>query len=450
MVSFRHKNLILIACIVLSVWLLIAQAYGSSVLLLPCLVVFLALMAWSAIQGMVMPVLLFLLPFSPLLKISQGSISFYTIGLMCVYLIYLVLGSKNIDIRHFIPAFFIIALTMIVKVSNGFSFENNYFLFITTLLVLPFLKREINDKYDLYELTFYFVFGIVLAATTSRFLISNSYISEFIATFDIHGSTRYAGFYGDPNFYSAHITAALSGVLLLLLELNSVKRMVALILMAATLLYCGLLSVSKSFFLIVVCLLLLWIARLLFQKGKVSFKLTVVFLSFIAVIFLLCSTVFADALDLLVARFGRDSTISDFTTKRTDIWINYFNHFEEHPIVLLFGNGYSNSAMVYGRAAHNTIIQLIFQFGIVGCLFLATWFVYFVKSFVNSFTIQLQSFLSLSIVLIGSIGPWIALDMLFFDEFFIIPIYVFVGLNFLNKNSTNLTYDSSKDLVANE
>ena len=450
MVSFRHKNLILIACVVLSVWLLIAQAFGNLFLLLPCLVCYLALLAWSAVQSMVMPVLLFFLPFSALLKISHGSISFYTIGLMCVYLIYLVLGSKNIDIRHFIPAFFIIALTMIVKVSNGFSFENNYFLFITTLLVLPFLKREINDKYDLYELTFCFVFGIVLAATTSRFLISNANITEFIATFDIHGSIRYAGFYGDPNFYSAHITAALSGVLLLLLELNSFKRMVTLILMAATLLYCGLLSVSKSFFLIVVCLLLLWIARILFQKGKVSFKLTVVFLSFIAVIFLLCSTVFADALDLIVARFGSDNTISDFTTKRTDIWINYFNHFEEHPIVLLFGNGYSNSAMVYGKAAHNTIIQLIFQFGIVGCLFLATWFVYFVKSFVNSFTIQLQSFLSLSIVLIGSIGPWIALDMLFFDEFFIIPIYVFVGLNFLNKNSTNLSYASSKDLVANE
>ena len=450
MVSFRHKNLILIACVVLSVWLLIAQAFGNLFLLLPCLVCYLALLAWSAVQSMVMPVILFFLPFSALLKISHGSISFYTIGLMCVYLIYLVLGSKNIDIRHFIPAFFIIALTMIVKVSNGFSFENNYFLFITTLLVLPFLKREINDKYDLYELTFCFVFGIVLAATTSRFLISNANITEFIATFDIHGSIRYAGFYGDPNFYSAHITAALSGVLLLLLELNSFKRMVTLILMAATLLYCGLLSVSKSFFLIVVCLLLLWIARILFQKGKVSFKLTVVFLSFIAVIFLLCSTVFADALDLIVARFGSDNTISDFTTKRTDIWINYFNHFEEHPIVLLFGNGYSNSAMVYGKAAHNTIIQLIFQFGIVGCLFLATWFVYFVKSFVNSFTIQLQSFLSLSIVLIGSIGPWIALDMLFFDEFFIIPIYVFVGLNFLNKNSTNLSYASSKDLVANE
>lgn len=450
MVSFRHKNLILIACVVLSVWLLIAQAFGNLFLLLPCLVCYLALLAWSAVQSMVMPVLLFFLPFSALLKISHGSISFYTIGLMCVYLIYLVLGSKNIDIRHFIPAFCLVALTMVVKVFNGSSFENSYFLFIATLLVLPFLKREINDKYDLYELTFCFVFGIVLAATTSRFLISNANITEFIAIIDIHGSIRYAGFYGDPNFYSAHITAALSGVLLLLLELNSFKRMVTLILMAATLLYCGLLSVSKSFFLIVVCLLLLWIARILFQKGKVSFKLTVVFLSFIAVIFLLCSTVFADALDLIVARFGSDNTISDFTTKRTDIWINYFNHFEEHPIVLLFGNGYSNSAMVYGRAAHNTIIQLIFQFGIVGCLFLATWFVYFVKSFVNSFTIQLQSFLSLSIVLIGSIGPWIALDMLFFDEFFIIPIYVFVGLNFLNKNSTNLSYASSKDLVANE
>lgn len=450
MVSFRHKNLILIACVVLSVWLLIAQAFGNLFLLLPCLVGYLALLAWSAVQSMVMPVLIFFLPFSALLKISQGSISFYTIGLMCVYLIYLVLGSKNIDIRHFIPAFFIIALTMIVKVSNGFSFENNYFLFITTLLVLPFLKREINDKYDLYELTFYFVFGIVLAATTSRFLISNSNISEFIATFDIHGSTRYAGFYGDPNFYSVHITTAFSGVLILLLDFNKRKRFVSLILMASALLYCGLLSVSKSFFLIVVCLLLLWFIRFLFVKGKASVKLTVVFLSIVALFFLLSSTVFVDALDLIFSRFGSDNTISDFTTKRTNIWINYFNHFEENPMVLLFGNGYMDSAMVYGRAAHNTVIQLVFQFGIFGCLFLISWFVLLTKSFINKISIQFNSLLSLLILIVGSIGPWIALDMLFFDEFFIIPIYVFVGYNYVNKKESISLDDSNKVLVANE
>ena len=259
MASLRHKYLILIASFLISAWLLIAQVLGSTILLLPCLLCFLVLACWSAVQGITLPVLLFFLPFSPLLKTGQGATSFFTIALLGVYVIAIVLGIRNVRILHLIPALCLMALTMVVKTLHGYSFNNDYILLLAALFFLPFLTKEMEGKYDYYWLTLFFVSGISLSAITAQFFIYSPNISRFIETFNLAGAIRHAGYYGDPNFYSAHITAALSGVLVLLLTQRSRIRMVMLGLMAALLVYCGLMSLSKSFFLIAVCLLALWI-----------------------------------------------------------------------------------------------------------------------------------------------------------------------------------------------
>jgi len=92
MISVKHKYLILISCILISVWLLVAQVLGSRMLLIPCLLCFLALSVWSAIEGMAAPVFMLFLPFSPLLRLDKGSMSFFTIALLSVYLIYAIIG----------------------------------------------------------------------------------------------------------------------------------------------------------------------------------------------------------------------------------------------------------------------------------------------------------------------------------------------------------------------
>ncbi len=435
MVSIRFKYLILSLCILVSSWLLFAQAMGSVILLLPCLLCFLALTVWSAVKGMATPIFVFFLPFSPLLKIEQGSISFFTIALLCVYLVYMVMGSKNINVHHLVPGLCIIALTMVVKTLYGYSFDNSYILFSATLLLIPFISREINGKYDFHLLTLFFVLGISIAAITSQYLIYFPNISRFIRTFDLLGTIRYAGYYGDPNFYSAHITAALGGVLILLLETVSKKKLVALILMAGTLVYCGFLSVSKTFFLITVCLMILWILALLFNRGKISVKITMILVIIVGVVFLLSSTVFTDAVDAIIARFGRDNNISDFTTGRTDIWMEYLQAFAEDPLLLLFGKGYT-SVLIGGTASHNTIIQAIFQFGLIGCVFLVAWFLCLFHNLLITTSFKMNSLVSVLILLLGAIGPWMALDMVHFDEFFLIPLYICVGIRFLSKETT--------------
>ena len=434
MISIRHKNLILVSCILEAIWLLVAQATGSLILLLPCLACFLFLVCFAAIQGVALPVLMFFLPFAPLLKIYYGTISFFTLALLCVYVISAFFGSKGQDVRHFIPALLITALSMLVKLAYNESFSNSYFLFIVTLLFLPFIKNEILKKYDFLSLTLFFVLGITIAAITSQFLIYFPSIMQFINRIDFYDSVRLAGYYGDPNFYSAHISAALAGTLILLLKSGSKKRIVALVVMVLVLLYCGLLSISKSFLLISVCLFLLWISKLLFTKGKISLKFSIVSMAIVAAIFLLSSTIFTDSVNLILSRFSNDNSLSDFTTKRTDIWLNYFKHFIDNPAIFLFGHGYS-SVLVYEKAAHNTLIQLIFQFGIVGFSFYVLWLLFLLKKFFNKILFKINDLMSVLILLVGCVGPWLALDMLFLDEFFLIPIYVISGILFLNNDT---------------
>ena len=338
----------------------------------------------------------------------------------------------------------LIALTMIVKVAYNDSFSNSYVLFIVTLLFLPYIKHEILKKYDYFSLTLFFVLGITIAAITSQFMVSFPSIKQFINQIGYLNSVRISGYYGDPNFYSAHINAALAGVLILILKSYSKKRTISLIIMAVVLLYCGLLSVSKSFLLITLCMFLFWGAKLLFAKGKVSLKFSVMFIVVIGAVFILSTTIFADSVNLILSRFSNDNSISDFTTKRTDIWMNYFRHFSDNPAVLFFGNGYS-SVLVNEKAAHNTLIQLIFQFGIIGFCFYGVWLAFLVKKFFNRIFFKINDFMSVLILLLGCVGPWLALDMLFLDEFFLMPVFVFAGVLFVNNDSSENSYSSTNE-----
>lgn len=430
MISIKHRFLILSLCIAMSIWLLIAQVFGSVLILIPCLVCFLVLVAWAGVQGVSLPVLMFFLPFAPLLKFGQGSISFFTLALLIVYLVYAVTGSRNIKIYHLIPALCIIVLTIIVKTMLGYSFDNSYILFSVALLLVPFVSRETDGKYDFYWITVFFVLGITVAAITSQYLVLFPNIAGYIETFDLFGAVRHAGYYGDPNFYSAHITVALAGIMVLSFSKLSKSKLVSLIIMSAILLYCGLLSVSKSFVLITICLFLMWLLALMFHKGKISGKITILFMTSIGIMFLLSSTVFTDGINMVVERFARDDNLSDFTTGRLDIWMNYMHEFESNLGLLLFGKGYSH-VLVGGRAAHNTIIQIVFQLGIIGSVFMIVWIVCLFHNFLQNTVLHREGVMPVLILMMGAFGPWLALDLMFFDEFFIVPMYVCIGIRYI-------------------
>ena len=430
MVKIPLKMVYLCVCAVEMLWLLAAQAVGNMILLMPCLACFLLLTAGAALQGMAVPVLLFFLPFAPLLKMVPGTISFYTLALLVVYAVYAVKGSRNLPIFHLIPALCLLMLTLVVKITAGISVDNAYILFFISLLLVPFLTMELGEKCDFYWLTVFFVCGIVLAAVTARFLVSVPTVARYIDINNNLGFARRSGYYGDPNFYSSHITAALGGVLVLLMQHpGRIKRLV-LAAMALVLLYCGLMSVSKSFLLVSMSLLLFWFVGFMFRRGKISAKLTLLVTALIGAAFLLSSTVFQDMMDLMLSRFVGNTTLSAFTTKRVDLWLTYLRTFGEDTSLLLFGKGYAN-ILISGRGSHNSLIQCIYQFGLVGSALFVAWAVCFVRAMMLRRNVRGIEVTQIAILMLGVFGPWLGLDFLFFDELFLLPIYVFAAVRYL-------------------
>jgi hypothetical protein len=168
----------------------------------------------------------------------------------------------------------------------------------------------------------------------------------------------------------------------------------------------------------------------MFERGRITAKLTIVFTLLIGVAFLLASTAFTDMVDMMIERVTSGQNISDFTTGRVEIWKNYFNLFSDNSQLLLFGQGLTKVYLI-NDAAHNTIIQAIYQFGLVGVVVLAVWWMSYVRILLTSAKIKWRHWVQIAILLIGAIGPWMGLDFLLFDEFFLLPMYVCVGIMFL-------------------
>lgn len=430
MITIRLKALLLCACFIEAVWLLAAQLLNATVILLPCLLCFLLLVGWAAIKDAAMPVILFFLPFASLLKLRPGSISFFTIALLLICGIYTVTGSRQVRVLHLIPALLLVAMTLIVKTAYGYEIDNAYILFAVMLMLIPFLTRDLDGGYDFYWLTVCFALGICLAAITARYLTAFPTISRYIDVNMNMGFARRSGYMGDPNFYSSHITAALGGILVLLLNNSKRSRLFVLIPLVCLLLYCGLMSVSKSFLLIGACLLLLWLVALLFKRGKLTTKVMSIVTLVVLGLFLLSSTVFTDMLDVMLSRFGQNANLSELTTGRTEVWGRYISAMFGDIRMLLFGQGFTD--VIFGeKPPHNTLLEVIYQLGLIGFILITLWMACYIRTLLGNIAIQKQQLVRLAILFIGIFGSWMALDFLFFDEFFLFPVYMAMATRFL-------------------
>ena len=95
--------------------------------------------------------------------------------------------------------------------------------------------------------------------------------------------------------------------------------------------------------------------------------------------------------------------------------------------MLLFGEGFSHIA-IKDQVPHNTLIQIIYEFGLVGTPFLAMWIIYFFRDTYGSGRLRRDQLFNILMVATGAFLPWMALDILYFNEFFLFQMYVFVAL----------------------
>ena len=135
--------------------------------------------------------------------------------------------------------------TAIAKIIQENDITYSYLFFFAMLLILPCITKFINSN-SFHETTFFFALGIITAALSAQQLVVYHNIAQYITVDSYLTITRLSGYYGDPNFYSAHITACLAGILMLLSREKDRVRQAVLIIVAVLLVYCGMLSASKK------------------------------------------------------------------------------------------------------------------------------------------------------------------------------------------------------------
>lgn len=423
----HHAGWMLLGCMVISVFLCYGQIRNSKALLAVCLLAFLGFVVLSCGRNAVFAVLLYFLPWSPLLRLDNKSVSFFTIALLAVCLVYCLKDHLSFNTYQSVLAFFLVLLTLAAKLWQGNPIRNNYLFFVCMLFLLPSVVEKSNAV-SFKEATLFFAAGVVMAALIAQQTAGLPNISKYINVQSYLSITRRSGFYGDPNFYAAHITACLAGVQLLLSREEKRVHQLALLALMVLLIYCGLLSASKSFVLTTAGLFLAWVPILL-EKGHRTSKFRLLLGILCAGAVIVSSSAFKPLFEVIDERFSYAANISQLTTKRTDLWMDYLNEFAHNVSLTLLGHGYT-SVTLHGWASHNTIIQSVYQFGLLGAPLLFIWVALTLKRVRQGLKDSRSNWRYTLLMLVGVVIPWIALDILFFDEFFLLPVYVVLGSHY--------------------
>ena len=426
----------LLFCCAQVVLLCYAQIHKNRILVFLCLWLFLLYIAYTCIHNYELPVLLFYLPWTALLRFSPDSISFYTLALLMVGCVEIVKNKFQLKNYYVSIALVIAVLSLLAKIISGYRLTNSYLMFLAMLVLFPMLDFE-NRGYDFYWLTVSFAIGIIIAALTAERFAGYPNIAQYIKVDSYLSITRRCGFYGDPNFYTAHITAAIAGCLVLVADGQRRARTAVLLVLAAVLVYCGFLSGSKSFFLIWVFLMILWVIEICQTKGKLTRKAALILGLLVFLVYVASSSLFRDKIDVILTRFSWADNASELTTGRTDLWKIYLTAIFDSPRLLLLGQGFTN-VLIAPRASHNTLIQLVYQFGIFGGTLLVAWQWGLYREIIGRQRLADVKAIRTAMLAAGAILPWIALDILFFDELFLIPAYVYIGIQELCSKHKNI------------
>lgn len=424
---WERPGVLLGGCLLACLLLVLAQTVGNGFLLLLVLIGCLLLAALACRQGLAIPVLLFFLPWSPLMKLAPGRISFYTIGLLICCALALAQDGMRLTVRQVVLAASLMALTLTAKILQTGSITNDYLMFVFMLLLFPCVARSCPRATSFRCATMFFAGGIFSAAILARLVAHYPNISRYIIVESYLTVTRLSGFYGDPNFYSAHVTACLAGVLVLLSRETEKRRQILLAVVSVALLYCGLLSASKTFVLTVACLFLFWLPILLERSNYGSARTRLLFGVLCAVAFVLVSPAFRQVLQIIGARFTEGEGLAGLTTNRTTLWLQYLTAFVHDIPLTLFGAGYT-SVNLFRKASHNTLIQAVYQFGILGIPLLLVWMWNMLADMFPESDKPLAGWKYTVLLCVGSFLPWMALDILQYDEFFLLPVYVLLGV----------------------
>lgn len=420
----------------------IGHAMSNQVRVLGALFVFAASTILSQ-KGNFLPLMLFYLPWSPVLKLMPNGFTFTTLVVPMVFMVLILEGLKNEEkykIAYIVLPLFFTAYTLLVKLLNVFPIEMSYIFFIMMVFFIPIYARRYKADICFERCVLFLTAGILSACIAAKILMNYPHMLQYIVVDNSErmGVNRLSGFYGDANYYSAQILVAIAA---LLTVLGKTKNQWILALQLASILalsYFGILSVSKMFILCLLSLAVIWVFNLLIEKKSISYKLVVIVAITSIMGIVVANNLFSEQMNDYLIRFGAVSDTSSLTTGRTDLWGVYLNYMFSSFDKLFLGIGLSQDqvwAILKTNNAHNTLIQIVFQLGLTGGVLLLWWWKCIYSELVNKTYMDFSKWLYFLMMTVAVLLPWFSLDSLFFDEFFYFLLLLILSKRYLSEKT---------------
>lgn len=239
---------------------------------------------------------------------------------------------------------------------------------IMFLWILSDAKSVFRDEKILYS----FIGGTAVSSIYA-WIFTNSEAIKAIVGIDREKSsivvvdyTRFSGLFADPNYYSAVLIFSLIGIMILRVN-KKIKPTLGYVL-AIIIILIGLLTISKSFFLMLVIILVYYTFSLFSRKRLAAGMGMVLLLSAFAVLAFSGSL---SMLDNIMGRLTEATSSAELTTGRSIIWENYLEYILSHPLVFLFGEGI-DAPLLNMVGTHNIFLESVYNIGIIGLLLIVT------------------------------------------------------------------------------
>lgn len=364
---------------------------------------------------------IFILPFSMVFNLLKGTTSLYMLlRIACV--IKLLRDVKKINTTFILAlALFVLysTITVLIGISTG------------TVTNIVSISRILN--FILWFLVAYYILinsntdsackssraisqGVLLScliAVNLKYIpnLNNAVSSIIYLNLDTGSKvTRFTALFNDPNLFTVILITSL--FLIGLLFSNKKIRSLEFYVYSIALTVFGMMTLSKS---CIILLVIFWIYQLLSKSGiRASHKIIIVFVGVFA--FAILFTQMNDVIFEILYRFQDVDSASSLTSGRTDLWVIYL---ENMDIISWFIGKGVGADLPNGRAAHNTLIQIIYNVGIVGLIF---WMMLFVMLYKE---VKTKKSRRVFVPLVVAIVPMFFLDGLFIEMFYIvIPLII--------------------------
>lgn len=276
---------------------------------------------------------------------------------------------------------FVFSISHIGAAGNTLLYLVNTINIVVDIFVMVSIFSNKKTNLDTEKIIRYLTIGVITSMLV--YVLANNVSVESV----FFSNYRLEGYGDDPNYYSIYTLISIS---YLLLKIKNGKKNILDIILVFTLVFIGLLTSSKMFFLCLVFVLLWFTLSVLFEFNKKGFK-AVLLVGFVGIVaFLIERENIVYLLNKVIKRFSvisnsKTTAIYALTTGRSSILQNYWNIFWNDIITCLFGRGLAYNqclAPLFGdtRVAHNTYMDLILSWGLVGSISFIACFGKFVRT----------------------------------------------------------------------